>query len=1236
VVESIYISALAEKNTEQIIKSTAYRIKYITHLEEEGYILAIEQLENDLQNMPNEAKYFSHALLAEMYSSYLKDNYYQISQRTRLMDFVPDDKETWDENLFKAKIIEHYKLALNEELKNMPVEKYPELISYDKLALEFKLTVYDLFSEMAFTKFTETYSSFWYYRLAQHAGFPANPKFCANANEFLKINYEQTDTTDFNYHAYVVMRNWVDYRLSEPNEVSALVYTDLMRLNYYRENTENSKFDAEWLKSLEELRSKYKNTKALIDINYSLGKYYIAQGSNYSFNQANTEVYADYNRKAWNLFDEVVTNIKDTAIIGKCLNAKASIESKELSFLSKDINLVKKPIQVQIQYKNIEKLNISILQIDYQDYKTIESRYYSGEQLVNALQKKSKLINTIKLDLGGETDFNKHAADYFLQELPMGFYVLIAHTDEDFAEKDQVSAYTTTTVSNLAYTSSNNADGTWQILVADAITGVPIKNVEIILYKTVYNYSKSKYERKVLSILKTDNTGLAIYSSDKDDYSNFYVEIKTKNEIIPIQESAYLYQVYSANKNYEKVHFFTDRAIYRPGQTIHFKGINIKVENSMPKLLKTQKLSIGLYDANNQKLTSVSVQANMFGSFSGSFDIPHGALNGYYTIKCPYGNKGISVEEYKRPKFETSFKAIEDEYRIGDEVNIKGNVNTYAGSQISGAKVSYTVSRIVSWRGWPYFYIDIPKKQITHGECVSNEKGEFEIKFKTEFDGEIPNQGNAVFQYEIDIVVTDINGETQVNSTIVSASKNALFLTDNFPNILNSEQFDTLQVIAYNNNYKEIDANVIVEIYEVIDPKTLLSKNLFGKTDRKFYTQEEWYNQKTDIEYDDETNIESWEIGKKVFESSLNTGESTKLSIGKEIQKLNSGLYRLKLKTTDKFGTKVEHINQFALYSSNSKTMPYTTPAMFFQEKFRVLPGENAVLYVGSSFKNVKYLIEIERNGKLIKREWKSLSNELQKIEIPVSEEDRGSFKVNFIFIKNAGIYNKQFTVYVPWNNKNLHLKLETFRNKIEPGSNEEWKLKLVDNDGNPAYAEVLAGMYDASLDVFAANNWSLSLYPDFFFHKYWTTSFLKIKTGKSIFRFSQKYFTEKAHYMNLRTFGALNPNSYSYFVERGQYKAEILLEAEEAPDMTDSEPTGAAGMLTDRKSSTSVMSLHDEVVDKEEVNAIDIRTNFNETAFFYPHLITDKNGEVSINFKAPESLTRWNLMALAHTEDLK
>ncbi len=377
------------------------------------------------------------------------------------------------------------------------------------------------------------------------------------------------------------------------------------------------------------------------------------------------------------------------------------------------------------------------------------------------------------------------------------------------------------------------------------------------------------------------------------------------------------------------------------------------------------------------------------------------------------------------------------------------------------------------------------------------------------------------------------------------------------------------------------------------------------------------------------------------------------------VAKWESGVYRVVLKSKDKWGNEIKNTSEIVIYSGNDSKMPYTATSFFAADKYYAQPGEKVNVYLGSSYKDVQILYTLELKGKTVKTELIKLDSELKKIEISVDESFRGGATANFMFIKNGRIYTFNQRIEVGWNNKQLDLKFITFRDKTLPGSAENWKVKIKDNNSNPAQAEMMATLYDASLDVFAANSWYWSVFPYYYSYNNWLQTSFSMNGSQLIYQNYFKPSEYKARYTPSFDFFGFSYYGRYYYAELEEGDGRVMRK-----DLPNRPSAASTGMVMDQVMLAGNAGVAEQTIalDGEFASAdplpwadksaetserqsntrngqspeVQVRKNFNETAFFYPNLVTDANGEVLISFTVPESLTRWNFLGFAHTKDLQ
>ena len=1229
-VDEIYNLAFSEKNEQQILKSTIYRLKYINILEDEGYVKAIEKLESEMQIYDGTAKAIMHLFLATMYYDYYNANKYLIDQRSITLGFENPDIRTWDKTKFQDKIIKNYLLSLDDRLKSIDIADYSDIIENATLSKDRYPTLYDFVAYYSTNKLS---NNNYYYRYDNSDKLSENA-YLSTADIFVNLPVN-ADTLSFSYATVKIYQLWLKNRLENSINNEALVNTDLDRLNFVKNNLSTANKDKIWESTMLKLHDKFVDTPELTMINYQLAGYYNTLGSSYDFRDSTKNQYRSYKKKSISLLNEALERYPKSVYSVECTNLKNNIEAPDLAFEVAEVASVDRKFPVRISYKNADTIYMTILKTNYQEFlemrKSVNDEKYLEEVLkISEFVENSKLVKLPESD-----DYNIHYTEYLVDAMNYGFYTIFLHAKPEFSLKNNLIASSELFVSNMSMT-SNTYNFTNGCYVNNRNTGKPIENAKIDVFRYNYNYQKRENEYVKLGTAYTDKNGFASLNSYKSkDYRLIRLDVSSDKDFI--SKSSALYSEHEVgNETVREVKFFTDRAIYRPGQTIYFKGVCLKRNAGNVEIMPNTSVKVSLQDVNTQEISTLTLRSNEFGSINGSFEIPLGVLTGSFVLNTENGSHYIQVEEYKRPMFEINMLPVEGEYKINDSVYADGIAKTYAGTGLTDAKVTYSVVRQPVWR--PYYrYWNIEAKEVAFGETTVDDNGKFRIGFKAIVD-EIETLNSIVsYNYSINVSVTDINGETQNSSSFVFVSNKALEIMENMENVVLREHVDSITIDTRNISGNFVPADVEIEIFKLKDPGMLLTERQWENIDMPLYSKAEWYKQYPGNEYGDETDFSVWESSRSVYRSKINTKNTQKLKLD-GIEKWSSGIYRIVLSSMDKWGNDIKYTKEFTLFSEKDKKLPYVTTDLFYTDKTSAQPGETVNVYLGSSYKDVYAFYELETEGKVRKQEIIRINSEIKKIEIPVEESYRGGIVVNIMFIREGRMYTYSQNINVDWKNKGLDIKFITFRDKTLPGAKENWQLKITDYLSKPAQAEFMACMYDASLDIFAQNYWDLSLNPYYSTNIFWQNyTFAYNRSVKKYKDFFQPALTRQIYTPQLLFF-----NFYNY---GGNMRYKMMAspssngEAAEELQMMDFAKFEDEGGLSDNSVSSS-KELSGSIDQMERATGgqqeTQIRQNFNETAFFYPNLITNAEGEILLSFTMPESLTRWNFMGLAHTKDLK
>ncbi len=1265
VVNAILVKAKKDKNSEQIIKSFIYRLKYKNTNEENAFEALCFELDSAAQKASFPDNAIMQSMLADMYWWYYQNNRYKFQNRSNTINFDNKDMQTWTLDNLVNEIIKNYTLSLENTkgLQKIKIKDYKELVHFGSKPANLRPTLYDFLIHKAIDFYSNTEIA-----LTKPAdNFELKDEFYfADNQDFITQNLHTSDTLSLHFQAIKLLQDLLKFRLTDKKNKDAFIDADLKRLQFaYAHSVHNNK-DELYLNSLKKLEQQYKKLAFSAEISLRIAQYYYTLSNKYNPLQKETNQYKFYKKTAYEICNSVVEKFPKTNAAEHCSQLIVNIKTHNLSFNVERIVTPNEKFSTKVSYRNTNKIYVRVAKMNRASYEKLQEKLY-GEDFYNKIKKSAVKIYDKSFDLPKDEDFNEHSTELLLSKLPIGFYVLFIANNEKFSYQKAMASYQAFTVSNLSYIKQELYNGSYRYIVLNRTNGMPVQGVSCQSWYSKYNYSKRRNIKKWGKIYTTDKNGSFVIAAKKDanNYS-WNVDFKLADDFLTTASASYVY--YRYNKKYEQVNttFFTDRAIYRPGQTIYFKGISIRTDGETNKIETKYSLSVVLYDVNSQKVSDVTVTTNEFGTFSGSFDIPMGLLNGNFRLECHNGSKYISVEEYKRPKFEVEMLPFKGNYLLNDDVEAEGKAISYSGAALSDAKVKYRVIRTPQWRGWWYWSFNAAPVEIKNGELSTDDKGHFKVKFKALPDLSFAESEFLSFSYQIKIDVTDINGETQSTSKSMDVGYRALQVSLPISNLINKndEKYDSeisknIEIGAYNLNYEKIDAKGEIKIFKLKDTPDVIRSRYWTRPDKHLYTKEEWYKQFPGNIYDNESESLQLEKDKQVFSTTFDTKKQKKLDFS-IVKGFATGKYVAEIYSIDAFGNKVSNKHFFNVYTDKGKKMPFNEISFFTAVNTFCEPGETAEFLIGSAYKNVAVLYEIEHKGKIVASKFLNINKEQKLIKIPVEEKHRGNFSVHFVFVKNNRYYNHTAVVNVPFTNKNLNIKFETFRDKLYPGEKEQWRIKIKGRKGDKVAAEMLATLYDASLDQFKRNYWSFNIYNSYYTSRTWRTGTFT-STNSSLL----KHDLDNSLYIPYLSYDGFNWFGFQYYA--GYYSGQpmysisksnrsgrrkLVMKKEKNKDAPSPEVVAVLDIVDDEMEIADEMEVDDDGFsdvkqDKisgglglnesgEDFSQVKVRTNFNETAFFYPHLKTNAEGEIIIEFTVPESLTKWKMMGFATTKDLK
>ncbi|MDD5570267.1 MAG: MG2 domain-containing protein, partial [Bacteroidales bacterium] len=1134
VVMVIYKMSKQEKNAPEFVKAVIHKMKFESETDEKFFVTAIKELKSECAQSSFPLKQVLHSILAEVYWNYYQTNRFIFENRTTTVNFSQDDIETWDLKKITEEVILNYKLSLGnpDELKKVQLNIYDIVLIAEKDSKKFRPTLYDFIAHRAVDFFIseepDLIKPAYKFELDNENYFLPNEKF-------INEKFVTKDTSSMKYHAVLIFRDLLKFRLKD-TDPNALIDADLKRLKFIYSHSVIKNKDSLYLNSIVSLEKQFSGNPSSTGISYEIADFYRGKGELY--NPLKSEENKWDFKKASEICETAVKKYPDSEGAAKCRYLLAVILTKNLELITDDVISPDKPSLAYVSYKNVPEIFFRIIKTEPGDYKRI-SRKTSGVEFVEKYLKE-KVFKEWSIKLPDDKDFQTHSVEMKIPELPAGFYVILAGTNKIFNIKNNAVGVSSIWVSDISYINRKNTDGGNEFYLLDRTAGTSLKQVKAEVYYQSFNYKTYEYEyEKGETYTSNDEGYLDIPPSDNS--RNFYIEFSKGDDKLYSDYNFYQYKSNYKSDSITRINtiLYTDRAIYRPGQIVYYKGIVLETKGEKVTIKTNHKTKVTFYDVNYQKISEADLVTNEYGTFGGSFTAPLSALTGLMHIANENGLVYFSVEEYKRPKFEVSFQPVKGSYKLGESITVKGNAKAYAGSNVDNALVKFRVVRNTYFPYyWNYRYDYVPydsdEMEIANGTTNTNENGEFTINFLAIPDLSIDKKRNPQFDFKVYADVTDINGETHSSEVSISVSYKSLIAKVEIPAMIDKSDKTKkeFKITTTNLNGEQESSKGNISIYKLKQPDRIFRERKWNRPDKFIMTKDEFYSYFPNDIYDDENNISKWEKGNKVLSFDFDTKQDSLLKL-ENIGTFEQGQYVAELKTKDKYGEDVEHISNFIIYSSTEKSIPINKADWFTEIKNSGEPGEKAVFIIGTKEKNINILFETESKKKIIRKEWLNFSEEQKLIEIPITEDYRGDFFVHFTFVKNNRVYKHDKKITVPHTNKELEITYETFRNKLLPGQKEEWKLKIKGKNGEKFAAEMLASMYDASLDAFKPHSWNFNIYPSYYSFFSWRGE-NSFGTEKSVF-YNEKWnvypsFTERK-YDNLNWFGFYlgGRNYYSY-----------------------------------------------------------------------------------------------------------
>lgn len=1082
VVNKIFKKAKRSSQGDQITKAIIYKSKFTLLLSEESHFKIISELESLIK----ESDFPTNAILESVYASYLEQyldkNRYKIRKRTKVeFPFVSNDFEKWDINTFVFQIARHYELSLiqPEKLKKVSIKDYQAVITDSRTSHKFRPTLYDFLMHRAlvFYKLDK-----WYLKQPTDQFYINNNVVFQPTEQFVQEAFYTTDSIYSNRNVLKIYQQLEQFH----RIIDTMAYIDVVvgRLKFSKDNaTIENKSDL-YLNALKELSRDYENHEVSSLLNYHIANYYFK--SSKQTNAKKDAKLKDFRIKALAFCNSAIEKYPNSDGGLLCTILKNNIEEQFLSVQTEKYVTPEKSFLAKVNFKSVDSLYISAYRIPYNYFENIYS--YKKDSLVLEVIKGNEPVKSKFYKLQPKKNFYKYTTEIDLPSLPMGRYLIIASKKNVITSIDQVYNFEIITATHLSLLSiQRRKDLVVKILEREV--GTPLKSVEI----SMMNSDKFHQEGKT-------NADGEFYLRKGQDYHNNLRLIAIHKGDTLLKNGYYLERKYKDNEDDDdrvaKMFLYLDRSIYRPGQTVFFKGLLVERKKGKSKAVPDTYTSIIIYDANGEELKEFRLKTNEYGSVSGEFSIPRNVLTGEFSIEMdedygddnededPYYEKVddleysevyFSVEEYKRPKFEVTFNKITENYTVGDSIKVSGLAKAFFGSTVSDAKVSYSVSRETILPRWNYNYYGSSSQIIATGTTQTDARGIFTTAFIAIPDSLSTKANKPIFLYTVEADITDSNGETRSASKIVKVGFHNLKVALLLANKLNASEPQQFRIETKNLNDQPVQADVEFAIYKVSSPKRVLRKKPWDIVELPYISKDEFLKLFPNEVYDSTDVKKHWRKGELVFSNKINTSKLNDVLLN-DISKWQSGSYMLEIKAVGTFKDTISVNKNFEVYRhkdnflSDSQLFDYEVVNSEFKEDSFVS------INLKTASNNLHLNLEAYYKGELVFDKVVAIDKGSTLVRVPVSNDYKNKLDFNIYFVKFNSLHSDQFSVYFPEIEKELTIETISFRNKLTPDQKETWSFKILNSNNENADAEILASMYDASLDQFKEHSWTTDI----------------------------------------------------------------------------------------------------------------------------------------------------------------
>ena len=1240
---SLSAAALRERDWPEVARALALKRRLEAEINGNKVEEAITGLEADLATAPKELQPVLETLLARWYWSYFQNNRWRFSQRTPVATDPGKDLKAWDLRTLFSTIQRHLDAALQgaESLKRIPIATWDNLIPKASAPDSLRPTLYDFLVHQAL----EFYSA-GEQGLAQPQDFRELQAETPYAGKIVllgpaaqfhagKLDFPKDPSNA--ERALFLWRDLLQFHSATPQS-QAYADADLGRLRWALNEAKGESTGAQYEAALVAFLKTWGATEVGARARAQLAERYESLSKPALAHQ---------------MASELPPALRDSVGGKLCANVVARLESPTLQLHTEAVwpSRPLEPTTIAIQFKNHRQLHFRAIRMDWELFLRKEwprPNQFQPEHWNRIRQMTAEtnwVVSLPSAPIYQERTFQVPAP----QGLRPGFYMILASPDPNFAQNDQswINA-TSVWVSDLQILVRNRAQNL-EGLVVDVTTGEPQPNAEVQAWWLDRNGT-----RQSTPAVRSDVQGF--FRIPNTQSRQLILRALLGQNAISIEDGLYPMNGVTETPPQTTTLLFTDRGLYRPGQSVRYKGLCLSLDRAKNdyQTLAQRTVTLVFRDPNGRELARARHVTSDYGSFSGSFTSPNNSLLGHHSIMVegsPSGGTAIQVEEYKRPKFIVTVDRPTKAPKLLETVELTGKATAYTGAPIDAAKVEFTVSRSTLWPWWCWWrHNSQVSREISHGTTSTDTDGSFKISFLASPDLAVDPKEEPSFSFNVTANVTESTGETRSQTQTIRVGYTALATSLNAPNWMSGGKPIELTVGTQSLDGIPEPASGSVAIYALSQPlrpvRTPLINNEAGEDPDLSRPQ-------GGPSTNDLSRIENWPIGAQVSRQSFKTGTNgeTKLSIT-----LPAGAFKAVLETKDRFGKAVRGERILQVFNPDSTRAAIRLPSMLAAKSWKLEPGEEFQALWGTGYESGRAFVELTHRGQILTQFWTLPTRTQQRLTWPINESYRGGMTLNVAGILDGRPFLHSQNIDVPWSNKELELSWESFRSKLEPGQKETWTLQVRRRQGMPGStntpagtiptpSELVATLYDASLDAIRRHDWPDS--SGFFFQQHsqppwvvppWALGQPRTPNLQDVDFSHRRWRSELEQGNDREVFGDMSFALPMRVVRtRSAMGGRVLADAMPAAAKFAMTPMVSAAAAAPAEE-TMAMTLTGSGMSERPPNLTSIspRKNLTETAFFFPQLRSDTNGSFRLEFTLPEALTEWRFLGFAHDRELR